>query len=225
MNRSQSAVAALALTAITTVGTVGAIGQTATRAPTLRAIGIVEVPRLFNRFSPDGTLLLPPDGRLDVRVRPQRGSRVIFTVTSADMLEAREYGYEETGALVFARERGWSLVKTTSGLTGWLAPADTGLFHSLESLIGHRLAHLTDAWDGFLSTTPHGGDRVRPPADPSRLLVGFVTPVLERIAVTPEPGQDAEDVARKYRSLSVGSRKAPDGTIVLSVEIGVVVPL
>ena len=121
-------------------------------------------------------------------------------MTSAETLAEREYGYEETGALVFGRERGWYLVKTADAATGWLAPADSGPIHSLESLIENGLTCLTDAWDGFLSTAPGAGDRVLPPADPNRAVVGFVTPLLHRITVVPEPGQDVEDVARKYRS-------------------------
>jgi hypothetical protein len=223
MNLRRAGMAALAI-ATATYGAAGAIGQTAAQTATLRTIGIVEIPRLFNRFSPEGTLL-PPGGRIDLLAHPQPDGQVVATVTSGDILEAREYGYEETGALVFARDGGWYLVKTTEGVTGWLAPADSGPFHSLESLLEDGLTYLTAAWDGFLSTAPDGGDRVRPPADPNRLLVGFVTPVLQRIAVVPGPGQDAEEVARQYRSLSVGSRRAPDGTVVLSVEIGVVLPL
>ena len=218
-------VAALAIAAAAASGAAGAVGQSATQAATPRIIGIVEVPRLFNLYSPDGTPLQPDKSvRVLLRDRPAPDGAVVATITASDALETREDGYEESGPVVYGRERGWSLVRTTSRVSGWIAPADSGAFHSLESLLD-GLAYLTDDWDRFLYAVPGGSDRVPLADDPARRVVGYVTPVLSRVSVVLEPGQDVEEVRKKYRSLSVGSRRARDGTVVLSVETGVLLPV
>lgn len=196
--------------------------------PALRTIGIVEVPGLFNfnLVDPDGPVPQRKGGaRILLRTRPTLDAPIAATIAEHEDLDSREYGYEESGALVYGRERGWSLVKTTDGVTGWLAPGDSGEFHSFEALIESGLTYLTDDWDGFVSSSPGGGDRARVPGNPDRAVVGYIAPVLPHVTVVLEPGQDVEEVRKKYRSLSMGSRPGPNGTRVFDVETGVVLPL
>lgn len=68
--------AALALALTAAAAPVPLMGQPPADAPTLRTIGIVEIPRLFNRFSPDGTPL-PPDAPIEITVRPETRSGVV----------------------------------------------------------------------------------------------------------------------------------------------------
>jgi hypothetical protein len=210
------------------IGLACAMAAASARAQTdtLRIIGIVEVPRLFNLHDAEGQPLEPEsDLRILLRARPAVDAPIAATITEPEALGSREYGYEVSGALVYGRERGWSLVKTTEDAAGWLAPGDSGAFHSLEALLEGGLTYLTDDWDGFISASPGGVDRMRVPGDPDRAAVGYITPVLPRVTVVLEPGQDVEEVRRQYRSLSMGSRPGPNGTRVFDVETGVVLPL
>jgi hypothetical protein len=147
---------------------------TAGRAQTapLRIVGLVEVPGLFNLFSPDGIRIAAKDFRLELRTRPATDSPVAAAIMAPEQLRAMEYGYEEEGAVVHARDRGWSLVETTEGVGGWLAPADAGTFYSLESLITDGLLFLTDDWNGFLSESPESATRKL--VNPAQTLMGFV---------------------------------------------------
>jgi hypothetical protein len=150
----------------------------------LRIIGIVEVPRVFvysnaGLVTPDKTL------RIDLRRQPSPQSPITATVSAPDQIESKEYGYEIAGAVVYARDGGWSLVRTSTGATGWLAPGDSGTFHSLESLVTTGLPFLTDDWDGFVSAAPGSGRRQLVPGDPARRLVGYLVPQVETTVAYP----------------------------------------
>ena len=101
--------------------------------------------------------------------------------------------------MVYARDWGWSFVETGEGVGGWLAPADAGMFHSFESLIGDGLTYLTDEWNGFVSALPGSADRERVPGDPARTLVGFLVPQVETATLHPvfeRPDRSARIIRR-----------------------------
>jgi hypothetical protein len=152
----------------------------------LRLAGIVEVPAVFNRYSTDGKPI-PPEKNVEIRTRPAADSSGAATITDPGQLESQEYGYEESGAVVYARDRNWSLVRTRSGVIGWLSPEDAGEYHSLEALLEDHndVAHLTDAWDGTISAAPANATRRRVPIEPSRLVVGYLEPATEDSTLHP----------------------------------------
>jgi hypothetical protein len=158
----------------------------------LRLAGIVEVPALFNRYGADGNLI-PPVKHVEIRTRPSPDSAVAVTIGDSDQLESREYGYEEKGAVVYAREQNWSLVGTVSGVVGWLSPQDAGEYRTLEALLDEHddLAHLTDAWDGTLAAAAGSATRRRVPIEPSRRIVGYLE--LSTEDLTPHPVFDSPD--------------------------------
>lgn len=175
MNLPRSAVAALGIAAAVTLFAAGAVAQPATQAASLRVVGIVEVPRLFLHYAPDGAEVRPdPSYTISLRAQPSPAAAVVLMVRAGELVE-REHGYEEAGAVAYGRERGWTLVKTAGGV-GWLAPDDSGVFHSIESLTADGLSYLTEAWDEFLSAAP-GGVRSQVPVDPLRRVVGHIEPV------------------------------------------------
>lgn len=151
-----------------------------------RLTGIVEVPAVLNRYTADGDAI-PAERPMQLRARPVLDSAVVARISEAKQLEVKEYAYEEIGAVAYARRMEWTLVKTSDGVTGWLAPQDAGTYHSLESLLkDHReLAELTAAWDGWLRPSPGGGARERVPLDPERNVIGFLEPAVDDTTLLP----------------------------------------
>jgi hypothetical protein len=99
-------------------------------------------------------------GALTLYARPDSSSKVAATISERQAIDDAEYGYEEPGALVYRREAGYYLIRTARG-TAWLSPHDAGPFHAFETLVSDGLAYLTDAWDGFVSTSPGNAARRR----------------------------------------------------------------
>jgi len=120
-------------------------------------LGIVEIPKMF---SLDPEVAGAPRGPVRIYTRPDYDSKMLVDISWPQAIDDAEYGYEETGALVYGRERGYFLIRTSRG-AGWLSPDDAGSFHSLETLIASDLSFLTDAWDGFVSASPGSADRRR----------------------------------------------------------------
>ena len=165
-----------------------AVGDAAVHAQTgpLRLAGIVEVPAVFNRYGADGQPISPVKN-VEIRTRPAVDSPVAATIADPSQLESREYGYEERGAIVYARDRNWSLVRTESTVVGWLSPQDAGEYHTLEALLDHHneVAYLTDAWDGTIAAAPGSETRRRVPIEPSRRVVGYLEPATEDTILHP----------------------------------------
>jgi hypothetical protein len=130
-------------------------------------LGIVEIPVVFAVDSQTGQI--SPTAALTLYSTPSDNSKVATIMSSPDAIDSAEYGYEELGALVYGRDRGYYSIRTARGMA-WLSPRDAGPFHSYETLVGTGLTFLTDAWDGFVSASPGSPDRVslaprsRPPA-------------------------------------------------------------
>jgi hypothetical protein len=123
-------------------------------------LGIVEIPEMFSLDPNTGERA--PRGALTIYTRPDSESKALPQITSPEAIDDAEYGYEEAGAIVYGRERGYFLVRTSRGV-GWLSPHNAGSFHSFETLITDSLTHLTDAWDGFVSASPGSAKRTRVP--------------------------------------------------------------
>jgi hypothetical protein len=212
--------------AIAALGLVLAIGQPTLGQPeAIGIIGVVEVPKLFGSYASDGAAI-PPDRRgVQLRGRPSANSRVVARVTTREALEVVEFQYEQDGAVVFARERDWSLVRTRGGVDGWLAPADAAAFHSLQELLEGSLAFLTSAWNGRLHTSPGVADEIGVPGDPDRRLLGYIEPDVPDVRVVLSPGQDPEEIRRTYRPTGMSGTAGPNGTRILFLETGIAVPV
>jgi hypothetical protein len=121
-------------------------------------LGIVEVPGMFSIDSEKGGYA--PRVVVTLYTRPDSQSKVLAEITWPHAIDEAEYGYEEVGALVYGRAKGYFLIRTSRGV-GWLSPDQAGSFHSLETLIKSELAFLTDAWDGFVHESPGSAKRAR----------------------------------------------------------------
>ena len=122
-------------------------------------LGIVEIPETFFVDPNSGERV--PRSALTLYTRPDEQSKVLAVIDSPAAIDDAEYGYEEAGALVYGRESGYFLIRTSRGV-GWLSPQKAGTFHPYETLIREdRLTHLTDAWDGLVSASPGSGNRTR----------------------------------------------------------------
>src|SRR5262245_19178483 len=121
-------------------------------------LGIVEIPEMF--FVDPNSGQYAPRAALTLYVRPDSESKALAQISSPESVDEAEYGYEEAGALVYGRERGYFLIRTSRGV-GWLSPDNAGSFHSLETLITRDLTYLTDAWDGFVTTSARSTARTR----------------------------------------------------------------
>jgi hypothetical protein len=85
---------------------------------------------------------------------------VHMTGTAAsDPLPTKEYGYEEPGAIVLARQNGWFLIRLAAG-SAWVRSTPRDTFHPLEQLLLDSLTYLTESWDGRLA--PSAGAQGRP---------------------------------------------------------------
>ena len=123
-------------------------------------LGIVEIPEMF--FLDPNTGQYVVRAALTLYTRPDSESKVLAVISSPEALDTEEYAYEEKGALVYGRQRGYFLIRTSRGV-GWLSPHNAGSFHSFETLIKSDLTYLTDAWDGFVSASPGSAARTRVP--------------------------------------------------------------
>src|SRR5262245_63327166 len=81
--------------------------------------GIVEIPELF--FVDPTSGRYAPRGALSLYTRPDSESKVLAQISSPEAIDDAEYDYEQAGALVYGRERGYFLVRTSRGV-GWLSP-------------------------------------------------------------------------------------------------------
>ena len=120
-------------------------------------LGIVEIPKMFAIDPQTGRAA---SGALTLYTRPDSNSNVAATISSPAAIDEAEYGYEEPGALVYGRQRGYYLIRTARGVA-WLSPDDAGAFHAFERLVSEGLAHMTAAWDGFVNALPGDATRTR----------------------------------------------------------------
>ena len=138
-----------------------------------RVVGLLALPEVFgngacDRFTPQDVPLYsaPESARIVGVIRLDKASTAqsaggcdALTVgvhmtgtTAADPLPTKEYGYEEPGAIVLARRDGWFLIRLATG-SAWVRSSRGDNFHPLEQLLLEGLPHLTEAWDGRLSSS------------------------------------------------------------------------
>jgi hypothetical protein len=144
--------------------------------------------------------------------------------STAPALPTEEYTYEAPAAIVLEQRGRWFRVRLRDG-SAWVNASERDVFHPLEELLTDSLTSLTESWDRMLASEPGGAARVRVPSDPRRRVVGYLEPQLEVVEVVLGPGQDVEDLRRRYRPSHVGSRPGPNGTRIVSLETGASVPL
>lgn len=122
-------------------------------------LGIVEIPETF--FIDPDKGQYAPRAALTLYTRPDSASDQLAVISSPEAIDYAEYAYEMRGALVYGRDRGYFLIRTSRG-AGWLSPDNAGPFHPFEALITEKeLTYLTDAWDGFVTSSPGRGNRIR----------------------------------------------------------------
>ena len=61
-----------------------------------------------------------PCAALTLYTRPDSASKVAAVISWPQAVDEAEYGYEEKGALVYGRERGYFLIRTARGVA-WLS--------------------------------------------------------------------------------------------------------
>ncbi len=142
------------------VGSVIAFAQAPNGGGPGSVVGIVEIPEMF--FVDPQSGRYAPRAALTLYKRPDSGSKVAAVISSPEAIDDADDAYEEAGALVYGRERGYFLIRTSRGVA-WLSPHNAGPFHPLETLITGGLTYLTDAWDGLVSVSPSSTDRTRVP--------------------------------------------------------------
>jgi hypothetical protein len=148
-------------------------------APALQAqdptIGLLSLPEVFGespcqRFVPrEIALHAAPEAQTIGTIRVDRhwsfpneggcqGLKVGVHLTNPlgdSELPTEEYDYEVPAAVVVEGREGWFRVRLSDG-TAWLRASERNQFFSLERLLTDGLTHLTDAFDGRLSSSPGG---------------------------------------------------------------------
>ena len=150
--------------------------------------------------------------------------RVVLNVYRRDGSVARlptdEYEEEEPHAAIVVETRGrWFKLRLSEG-AAWYQASGEDRYFSLETLLRRRPAHLTEAWDRTLAARP-GGEGLRLPVDSRRRVIGYVEPVLESMRVVLAPGQDPEEIRRRYNVTYMPSQPGPNGTRILYFDKGV----
>jgi hypothetical protein len=157
-----------------------------------------------------------PTPGIDCVVSPVRVRRADGRL---DDLPTKEHAYEAPAAIVLEERRGWFRIRLADG-AAWLRASPRDEFHPLERLLEDGVAHLTEAWDGHLAPSPGSATRTRVPTDPRRRIIGYVTPVLEEVSVVLQPGEDREEVYKRYNVTAMGSYPGPNGTRILHFSRG-----
>lgn len=94
-------------------------------------------------------------GFVRLRRAPSSSSALVGDVHSYDDVDSREFAYEQSGAVVYAKLPGWYRLRTAEGAFGWLSAEEAGTWFPYEQLPVRRLAYLTDEWSGL--TWPDAG--------------------------------------------------------------------
>ena len=148
--------------------------------PRPQVVGLLALPEVFgngacDRFTPQDVPLYgaPESTRMVGLIRVDQpsiasssggceGLRVGVHMTgtaASDPLPTKEYAYEESGAIVLARQGGWFLIRLATG-SAWVRGSARDTFHPLEQLLLDGLTYLTESWDGRLA--PSAGAQGRP---------------------------------------------------------------
>ncbi len=135
--------------------------------PQRRAIGLVEIPRLFGQEGNEQGR--PRDVAINLFQDPAGSSFIAITLRDRERLDVREHGYEEVSAVAYERRGGWYLLRAGTRLA-WLSPDDAGPFHPYPGLLKDRLTYLTRDWDRTLAHSPGAPVSATVPPDSSEPL-------------------------------------------------------
>jgi len=150
--------------------------------------------------------------------------RVVLNVhrpsdASVQELPVDEYEEEEPHAAIVMEVRGrWVKLRLADG-AAWIEVRQYDDYLSLEQLLLHRQAYLTEAWDRTLAGSP-SGERRRVPDDSRRHLIGNVKPVLEGLRLVLGPEQDPEEIRKRHGASSMRLWPGPNGTRIVYIERG-----
>lgn len=97
---------------------------------------------------------------ISIYAEPSKNATVHKVAERWDGIEAREFGYEESGAVVLETRPGWYRIGLQRG-TGWVAATDTGAYYPYEKLVTEGLSHVTPDWNGRLWENPGGAGKAR----------------------------------------------------------------
>ena len=142
---------------VAAIFTCGSTPTTAQKNTGPSVLGIVEIPTLFGVSNVDPPTRTPPAGSVSI-YRDTGGSIPLARIAAPADIEALEYDYEASGAVVYELARNAYRVRLSDGRYGWLRTSDAGSFHSLMSLYAESLTYLTGEWDGRVFETPPTSD-------------------------------------------------------------------
>lgn len=104
--------------------------------------------------------------------------RQITDALDVAIIETREYGYEQPGAAVYARDQGWFSIRTLpAGRDIWIQPAGDFEFYPVAELLPDRLNYLNGHWNGMIWAGP-GGNLARQRPTPAWQQKPGETPVV-----------------------------------------------
>jgi hypothetical protein len=210
----------------------GLLAWTTTAQAADQVIGLLTLPEVFGRgpcdeFTPREVLFYPapesaePAGSIRVDrywTFPAGGGCEGLTVNvhrrgaaPVGALPTEEYEYEAPAAIALQQHDRWFKIRLPDGAE-WVHASERDRFVSLRELLeDNETTHRTESWDGRLAPEP-GGNLGTVPRDPRRRLIGYLTPVLKEVLIVVEPGQDPEEIRKKYGGRSMGSVRRPDGS-------------
>ena len=139
-------------------------------------VGILQIPSIFPNYL-DSSLSGEPttdqlsDRRFNIREEPSLGSRVLAIASDSDPILSAEFGYEQSGALVYDTAHAPS---STAGVSdfwykiflvdlqkyGWINLHSEMTMHSLKGLLKDGIVSIDILWDGQLLDSL-GGDALR----------------------------------------------------------------
>jgi len=121
-----------------------------------RVVGLVELPRVFGKFDPNGPpgLVQPANIQaVPIYSHPSSNSPVVEKISGLESVETKEFDYEAPAAVVYEIVDDWVLIHITHSLKnefGWVSPLERSPFHPLEDLLDSGLCYLEEDWDGVL---------------------------------------------------------------------------
>lgn len=118
-------------------------------------------------------------GTVEVVAAPDLSLVPVARIVDYADVEAREYAYEQPGAVVYARTPGWFRLRLADGRFVWAADDNIGTFFDYAELPIGRLAYLNANWGGFAWPDIGAGLPLRDLRVPAQGRAEFHAEVLE----------------------------------------------
>jgi hypothetical protein len=122
-------------------------------------------------------------GAVELFAEPASTSERIAELTGYQGIEAREFAYEQPGAVVFAISSGWYKVRLPNGNFAWLKADAADTFYPYAELPLGRLTYLKHSWSGFVWPEAGAGLPLRGPVRSDAGQSEFPANVIESIDV------------------------------------------